>query len=49
MQLARMDSVVRSARVCHRVVVVGVDVFLDRGDEVGHEMEDPAPQRFVGR
>src|ERR1700745_4474363 len=28
------------------VVVVGVDVFLVRIDEVGHGVEDPAPQRF---
>jgi hypothetical protein len=28
---------------------VGVDVFLDRGDEVGHGVEDAAPQRFVGQ
>ena len=28
---------------------MGVDVFLDRGDEVGHGVEDAAPQRFVGQ
>ena len=31
------------------VVVVGVDVFLDRGDELGHRAEHAAPQRFVGQ
>jgi hypothetical protein len=31
------------------VVVVGVDVFLDGGEEVGHGVEDPAPQCFVGQ
>ena len=30
-------------------VVVCVEVFLDRGDQVGNGMKYPAPQRFVGQ
>ena len=28
---------------------MGVNVFLDGGDEVGHGMKDAPPQRFVGQ
>ena len=31
------------------VVIVSVDIFLDRGDQVGNGMKCPAPQRLVGQ
>ena len=46
--LARMDWR-RCPHVRPWVVIVGVDVVLDRGDQIGHGMKCPVLQRLIGQ